>query len=78
MGLRMVTQPETVRNSRVIGSIKSPIATQNSLNPVFYAYPYAFGSETGKSQLKHPADKCSGDIEQLVDLAFNFEYKQTP
>ncbi len=71
----MVTEPETARKSKVIGSIKSPLA-RKILKPVFYSYPFLIGSRLASRKLKHLTDKCGGNIEQLVDLAFSFEYKQ--
>ena len=64
-----------VSNDKVMGSIKSPVA-RRILKPLFYAYPYVCGSRMASRKLKHLADNCGGDIEQLVNLAFSFEYKQ--
>jgi cephalosporin hydroxylase len=75
MGLHMMTEPEMVRNRKVMGSIKSR-TVRRILKPVFYAYPYLVGSRLASRKLKRLADKCGGSIEQLIDLAFNFEYKQ--
>jgi predicted O-methyltransferase YrrM len=71
----MVTEPGQVCNGKVMGSIKSPVA-RRILKPIFYAYPYVCGSKIASRKLKHLADKCGNDIEQLVNLAFSFEYKQ--
>ena len=39
------------------------------------AYMYVFGSRIAAHKLKYLADKCGKDIEKLVYLTFNFEYK---
>jgi cephalosporin hydroxylase len=70
-----MAEPEVAANVKIMGSIRSPLA-RRLLKPFFYAYPYVLGSRLASRKLKRLGDKCGGDIEQLVDLAFNFEFKQ--
>jgi predicted O-methyltransferase YrrM len=71
----VMTKPDGDSNSKILGSIKSP-AARRILKPFFYAYPYVIGSRLASRKLKRLADECDGDIEKLVTLAFDFEYKQ--
>jgi predicted O-methyltransferase YrrM len=70
-----VTEPEGANSGKIADSIKSP-AARRILKPFFYAYPYVLGSRQASHKLKQLADKCGGNVEQLVNLAFSFEYKQ--
>jgi cephalosporin hydroxylase len=46
------------------------------VKPFFEVYMYVLGSKLAARKLKYLSDSKGKDIEQIVDLAFNFEYRQ--
>jgi len=51
--------------------------TRRILGRFIDIYVYIFGSRMAARKLKHLADTCGDDVEQLVNLAFSFEYRLT-
>lgn len=45
------------------------------LKPFFYMYLYIFRSRMAARKLKYLTDGCGNDFEQLVNVAYSFEYE---
>ena len=50
-------------------------ASDRVITSFAHAYLYLFGSRIAARKLKHLTDSCGNNIDQLVNVSFDFEYK---